>query len=134
AALFWSFSASWDRHSEVGRAAYHSLISRHARCPTPVASSSRMPPSQPRASGHSRALAWALRPVAAVAAGAAFVALGRGRRELWRQPGGNPSPLIAALAAASDLTILHPRGVLRRLGKLFFCDVHHIACAARQLG
>jgi hypothetical protein len=29
-------------------------------------------------------------------------------------------PLIAAPAAASDLAILHPRGVLRRLGKRFF--------------
>src|SRR5215472_641207 len=45
---------------------------------------------------------------------------GRRLRWLWRQHGGNPSPLIAALAAASDLTILHSRGVLRRLGKRFF--------------
>src|SRR6516225_2327616 len=81
---------------------------------TAAASSSRTPPSRPLASPRSRVTACPL------CGGRRRGRLRRPRgRWLWRQHGGNPSPPIAALAA-SDLTILHPRGVLRRLGKRFF--------------
>src|SRR5262249_22437032 len=70
------------------RGSFLQVSRNHTSC-KPAASSWRTLSSQPRASAHSRALAWALRPVAAVAAVAALVALGAAASvalaAAWRQ-------------------------------------------------
>src|SRR5262249_40146392 len=89
----------------------------------PAASSSRTPPSRPRASRRSRTSACPLCGGGAAGGGAAVAASWprwRWLRWPWRSMEATHPPLIAALAAASDLTILHPRGVPRRRGKRFF--------------